>query len=91
MSRAGCPYDNAMTERCINTLKREEVDASVYRDQDYARQAIPAFLETIYNRQRLHSALDYQTPAEYEAACKTDKPGWRAAQQVSLAQPRLPP
>ena len=70
MSRAGCPYDNAMAESFMKTLKKEEVDASVYRDQDHARQAISEFLETIYNRQRLHSALDYRTPVEYEAVFK---------------------
>jgi transposase InsO family protein len=91
MSRPGCPYDNAMAESFMKTLKHEEVDASVYRDQDHARQAISAFLETTYNRQRLHSALDYQSPAEYEAVFKTTKPGWAAAQQPSLAQQELTP
>ena len=91
MSRTGCPYDNAMAESFMKTLKHEEVDASDYRDQDHARQAISEFLETIYNRQRLHSALDYKTPAEYEAVFKTAKPGWPAAQQASLAQQELTP
>jgi transposase InsO family protein len=49
MSRAGCPYDNAMAESFMKTLKQEEVDASAYRDQDHARRAISEFLETIYN------------------------------------------
>jgi putative transposase len=91
MSRAGCPYDNAMAESFMKTLKQEEVDASVYRDQDHARQAISAFLETVYNRQRLHSALDYKTPAEYEAAFKTVEPGVPAARQARLAQQTLTP
>jgi putative transposase len=91
MSRAGCPYDNAMAESFMKTFKKEEVDATEYRDQDHARQAISAFLETVYNRQRLHSALDYQTPVEYEAVFKTAKPGWAAAQQPSPAEQKLTP
>jgi putative transposase len=91
MSRAGCPYDNAMAESFMKTFKKEEVDATEYRDQDHARQAISAFLETVYNRQRLHSALDYQTPVEYEAVFKTTKPGWAAAQQPSPAEQKLTP
>ena len=75
----------------MKTLKQEEVDASAYRDQDHARQAISAFLETVYNRQRLHSALDYRTPAEYEAAFKIATPGLPAAQQASLALQTLTP
>ena len=69
MSRAGCPYDNAMAESFMKTLKHEEVDASDYRDLDHARSAIGDFIEGVYNRQRLHSALAYQSPMEFE----TDK------------------
>jgi len=67
MSRAGCPYDNAMAESFMKTLKTEEVDASDYRDLDHARSAIGEFIERVYNRQRLHSALAYQSPMEFEA------------------------
>ena len=76
MSRAGCPYDNAMAESFMKTLKTEEVDASAYRDLAHARAAIGEFIETIYNRQRLHSALDYLSPTEFELS----QP-WAAAQQ----------
>ena len=62
MSRGGCPYDNAMAESFMKTLKQEEVDASEYRDLDHARSAIGTFIEEIYNRQRLHSALGYRSP-----------------------------
>ena len=68
MSRAGCPYDNAMAESFMKTLKAEEVDATSYRDLADARASIGRFIEAIYNRQRLHSALDYLSPEEFEAA-----------------------
>ncbi|MDB5582078.1 MAG: integrase catalytic protein [Bradyrhizobium sp.] len=66
MSRVGNPYDNAKAERFMRTLKEEEVDGRAYRDVDDARASIGAFIETVYNRQRLHSALDYLSPEEYE-------------------------
>ena len=66
MSRVGNPYDNAKAESFMKTLKHEEVDASAYRDVVDARAHIGSFIEEIYNRQRLHSALDYRPPAEYE-------------------------
>ena len=52
MSRAGCPYDNAMAESFMKTLKHEEVDASAYRDLAHASAAIGEFIETAYNRQK---------------------------------------
>jgi putative transposase len=66
MSRAGCPYDNAMAESFMKTLKTEEVDARPYRDLAHARTDIGCFIETVYNRQRLHSALGYRSPEEFE-------------------------
>ena len=66
MSRVGNPYDNAKAERFMKTLKHEEVHASGYRDLTDARTRIGTFIEQVYNRQRLHSALDYLPPAEYE-------------------------
>jgi putative transposase len=68
MSRGGCPYDNAKAESFMKTLKAEEVDGSAYRDLDHARACVGAFIEEIYNRTRLHSALDYLSPMEFEAA-----------------------
>jgi transposase InsO family protein len=66
MSRVGCPYDNAMAESFMKTLKQEEVNGTDYRDLDQARAEIGTFIEQVYNGQRLHSALAYQTPEEYE-------------------------
>jgi transposase InsO family protein len=67
MSRIGCPWDNAMAESFMKTLKTEEVDGRRYRDLGEAAAAIGQFIETVYNRQRLHSALAYHSPAEFEA------------------------
>ena len=67
MSRVGNPYDNAKAESFMKTLKQEEVDGRAYRDLDQARAAIGAFIEDVYNRHRLHSALAYRPPAEFEA------------------------
>jgi putative transposase len=68
MSRVGNPYDNARAESFIKTLKQEEVDGREYRDLNHAREAIGAFIEDTYNRQRLHSALAYRPPVEFEAS-----------------------
>ena len=67
MSRAGNPYDNAKAERFMRTLKEEEVNGKTYASIDEARTDIGAFLETVYNRGRLHSALGYKPPVEFEA------------------------
>jgi transposase InsO family protein len=67
MSRIGNPYDNAKAESFMKTLKHEQIDGSAYRDVDQARRAIGPFIEDVYNRQRLHSALGYRPPAEFEA------------------------
>jgi putative transposase len=66
MSRIACPYDNAQAESFMKTLKAEEVDGRLYRDLDHARDDIGRFIEAVYNRQRLHSALDYLSPEEFE-------------------------
>jgi putative transposase len=67
MSRVGNPYDNAQAESFMKTLKQEEIDGRDYRDLEHAGAAIGAFIDEVYNRRRLHSALAYQPPAEFEA------------------------
>jgi putative transposase len=83
MSRRGNPWDNAACESFMKTLKYEEVYRNEYRDLAEARTSIGEFLEKIYNQKRLHSALGYVSPAEFEAQ--------RAAQTVEAAarQPSL--
>lgn len=66
MSRKGNPWDNAACESFTKTLKYEEVLRNEYRDLAEARASIREFLEKVYNQQRLHSALDYLPPAEFE-------------------------
>lgn len=66
MSRKGNPYDNAACESFMKTLKYDEVYRNEYRDFSEARASIGEFLETVYNRKRLHSALGYLPPAEFE-------------------------
>jgi transposase InsO family protein len=67
MSRKGNPYDNAKAESFMKTLKHEEVNRVEYRDLAEARRGIRHFLERTYNRKRLHSALGYRPPSEFDA------------------------
>ena len=67
MSRKGNPYDNAGCESFMKTLKYEEVFRREYRDLADARSSIGRFIERVYNERRLHSALGYRPPAEFEA------------------------
>jgi transposase InsO family protein len=66
MSRRANPYDNAIAESFMKTLKAEEVYRTEYRDFDDANRQIGKFIESVYNRERLHSALGYCPPVEFE-------------------------
>ena len=71
MSRPANPYDNASCESFMKTLKQEEIYTNTYRDLDHLRVHIAAFIEQYYNRDRLHSALGYYSPEEFEQATRS--------------------
>jgi putative transposase len=62
----GEPKENALAERVIRTVKEEEVDLQDYRNFAEAERGIDRFIEAVYNRRRLHSALGYRPPSEFE-------------------------
>ena len=68
MSRTGNPYDNAKAERFMRTLKYEEIYMNDYETLAEVRASIEHFIEAVYNRKRLHSAIGYRPPAEFEAS-----------------------
>ena len=72
MSRPANPYDNASCESFFKTLKREEIYANQYSDLDDLRTNIEEFIERYYNTCRLHSALGYRPPEEFEQAALTE-------------------
>lgn len=104
MSRIGNPYDNAKAERFMRTLKTEQIDGTLYRDLHQARADIGTFMDEVYNAQRLHTALDYRTPIQFEelhraqlqrrsapsgAVSRTGR-GRRCAQSEAPRRPRPP-
>jgi putative transposase len=84
MSRKANPWDNAACESFIKTLKYEEVYRTEYRDLAEARASIGAFLEKVYNQKRLHSALGYLPPAEFERGWLAETNKEAAARRLSL-------
>jgi putative transposase len=84
MSRKGNPYDNAKAESFMKTLKTEEVSISEYETFVQAKEQIDRFIDIVYNNKRLHSALDYRTPAEFEAECFTKPFTLTTAETVSI-------
>ena len=72
MSRPANPYDNASCESFIKTLKREEIYANDYENLEHMRSHIEEFIERYYNQKRLHSALGYRSPEEFEAAVRQE-------------------
>lgn len=84
MSRRANPWDNAACESFMKTLKYEEVHRNEYRDLIEARASIRQFLEKVYNQKRLHSALGYLTPAEFEAGLAANNTKDAAPRPLSL-------
>ena len=84
MSRPGNLYDNATCESFIKTLKREEIYANTYRDFEHLSQCVELFIEQYYNRCRLHSALNYRSPEEFER--EPNKPGPEASLQTAMVR-----
>jgi len=84
MSRKGNPWDNAACESFLKTLKYEEVYRTEYRDLADARAGISVFLEKVYNQKRLHSALGYLPPAEFERGLLAQTNKEAAARHFSL-------
>ena len=73
MSRPANPYDNAKAESFMKTLKTEEVNGKTYATLEDAQAQIGAFIETVYNASRLHSALGYKPPVEFEDGLRRDQ------------------
>jgi transposase InsO family protein len=78
MAAVGQPTDNPYAERVIRTIKEEEVYLNEYRDLADAREHLGRFINDVYHTKRIHSALGYLTPAEFEAQ-------WRLARHPSEA------
>lgn len=85
MSRAGRPWENGKCESFIKTLKQEEINARSYASLEELGQHVEEFMEQIYNQRRLHSALGYRSPEQFEAdqaraaGQASPPPGWRPA------------
>jgi putative transposase len=82
MSRPGNPYDNAMCESFMKTLKQEEIYCTEYETLEHLEAAAGSFIENYYNRRRLHSALGYKSPEAFEALA-------RSAPDIPWSAPKL--
>ena len=82
MSRPANPYDNASCESFMKTLKREEIYANKYDDLENLRSNSEEFIEQYYNRLRLHSALGYRSPEEFEQQIEVS--GWAESRSATM-------
>ena len=74
MAAVGEPRENGYAERLMRTIKEEEVELSDYQDYDDALRQLGRFLDAVYNVKRIHSALGYLTPAEFEQQWRSKQP-----------------
>lgn len=88
MSRRGNPYDNAYAESFMKTLKQEEVERKEYNSLQEAQENIGRFVQEIYNGQRLHSALNYLSPLQFEQ--KQTRESMEEAEQGAQTPPLAP-
>jgi transposase InsO family protein len=84
MSRKAAPWENGFAESFIKTLKAEEVSLKQYRNLEEARRSIGHFLEEVYNQRRLHSALGYLPPTQFERQWQEQNKKEAAARQLPL-------
>ncbi len=66
MSMSGCCYDNAVMESFFHTLKNEFIHHEIFTTKKQAKNAIFEWIEVFYNRERMHSSIDYKTPVDFE-------------------------
>jgi transposase InsO family protein len=84
MSRKAAPWENGRVESFIKTLKADEVSLRQYRNLAQARRSIGHFLEEVYNHRRLHSALGYLPPVQFERDWHEQSNKEAAARQFPL-------
>src|SRR5207244_13182964 len=75
MAAVGKPEENGYAERLMRTIREEEISLTEYEDVADARRQLGRFLDAVYDRKRIHSALGYLTPAEYEQQWRADRRG----------------
>jgi putative transposase len=85
MAAIGEPRENGYAERLMRTIKEEEVDLSEYHDFADAQRQIRRFLDDVYNAKRIHSALGYLTPLEFEQQWRLQHSSLGSAQATTTA------
>jgi len=86
MSRPGRPWENGRCESFIKTLKQEEIYARPYQDLPELEQHMEEFMDQFYNRERLHSALGYRSPEEFEAKVARERSAQGMPAALTLTQ-----